>query len=675
VSYTYGSNIGYKSSGSTYGGEGQFNPRNSISSEFIRRIQLPNITKVFLLTVTTRQWLTNVETVSGNWVRFKVAGPVTGVFENNGEESLRLAAFKEDSANSGSYWYEASEGKVYLTPTDNGYAYGRTFQAGVSFYFCSGKAKKFNDIFWEPRLLTIPNISLRVDDRWSTRGSPSQIGGGKVTLANADGYFDAKDAEGIYWDAGQAQIRMGIDLPEQGAAGEMNDYSNYQLIGTWRVEGTERTDDSFSLNLRELKTKLENLIPHMVFTRAEYPAIANDVVGKPIPLAWGRIKGAKPILIDGLLKKFKVAGHPIRSFDGIRIKIDDAWTDSGFVSTDLANAEFTLGDDWTGTEEVSVDFSGRKLPDGSLMSNCADVIGDVLDYVGETNFDDTSFTESRRLLKIGTNRYGHEVNASEPAIHLTEQRTAKDVVAQINEIASSSLFVDFTGNWRYVVFNTVRGTTLNNVEGSLPHTFTEQDIIVDSFRRQVDTSKVVSKVLVKFAERKAEGYSERVELEREQNRLLHNLPHQFTEERSIALSEPNHARAWGLRFLVTEAESLVKYYFTVPWNGFFILPTDKIHVTYARNGFDAILEVLEVSYDLIKGQLKLVCGNQRGFGDSFWFWSEDGADDWDNGWTDAEVKLANQNQGFWTVNAGGIAGETDMVTDADSRSWRPGRWF
>lgn len=674
MSYTYGSNIGYKSSGSTYGGVGQFNSRTSPGAEFVRRIQLPNIRKVFLLTVTARQWLSNVEVVSANWVRFAVAGKVTGVFTNKGEQSLAPAAFKEASANPGSYWYEESEGKVYLTAPDNGYVYGQIFQAELTFNFCSGKAKKFRSVYWEPRLQTVPNLSLRIEPRWSESSSPSQLGGGRVTLANADEYFDGKDIDGVNWDAGQALIEMGIDLEGVGTAGEMSE-ADYRVIGTWRIEGTERTDDLFTLNLRELKTKLENLIPHMVFARAEYPAIANDVVGKPIPIAWGRIKGAKPILIDGTLKKFKVAGHPIRSFDGVRVKIDDAWTDSGFASTDLTNGEFTLGGDWTGGEEVSVDFSGRKLPDGSLMSNCSDLVADILDYVGETNFDDTSFTESRRLLKVGTARYGQEVNASEPAIHLTEQRPAGDVISDINEVAASSLFVDFDGNWRYVVFDAVRGTTLDNLDGSLPRTFTEKEIIEDSFRRQVDTSKVFSKVLVKFAERKAEGYAERVEVEREQNRLLHNLPHQFTEERAVALSDPNHARAWGLRFLVTESESLVKYYLSVPWNGFFLLPTDKIHVTYARNGFDAILEVLEVGYDLIKGQLKLVCGNQRGFGDSFWFWSEDGADDWDNGWTDAEVKIANQNQGFWTLPPVGETGEFDMATEGDPRSWRPGRWF
>jgi hypothetical protein len=448
------------------------------------------------------------------------------------------------------------------------------------------------------------------------------------------------------------------------------DIANYQLIGTWRIDGTERTDELFTLNLRELKTKLENLIPHMVFTRDEYPSITNEVVGKPMPLAWGRIKGAKPILIDGALKKFKVAGHPIKSFDGIRIKSDAAWLDSAFVTTDLTTAEFTLGADWTGSEEVSVDFSGRKKSDGSLMANCADVMADLLDYVGETNLDDESFTESNRLLKIGTNRYGQDVNASEPAIHLTEQRTAREVAAQINEIASSSLFVDFTGNWRYVVFDAVQGNTLNNVGGSLPRTFTEQEIIEGSFRRSVDT---FSKVLVTFAERKAEGWPERVELEREENRLLHNLPPQFTEERPIALSEPAHARAWGLRFLATEAQPLVKYYLTVPWNGFFLLPTDKIHVTYARNGFDSILEILEVGYDLIKGQLKLVCGNLRGFGDSFGYWSEDAADDWDEGWTDAEVTEAKQNQGFWTAVY--LTGETDMADITDYRSRFSGRWF
>lgn len=687
MSFTYESTIGYNSPGTTYGGAGQYNARPTPSAEFIRRIKLPNIRKVFLLTVQARIWMNGKVSALGGDVLFKFPIPtgaqVTGVFRSNGETSLKAVVPNDlNSIQQGEYFFGdgtagSVAGTLYWGAVNGGKPWTDTYAADITFRF-SNASKTFRGYYWDPRIQSVPNLSLRIEPRWSKKGAPAQQGGGRLSLANADIYFDDKDPESsIQWDAGIVTLEMGIDLVGVGAAGEMSE-ADYQKIGTWRIDGTERTDEVFILNLREIKTKLSNQIPHILFNRTDYPNLPNDAVGKPIPFAWGKIYGAKPVLIDATAKRFKVASHPIRSFDGLRVQLNGVWTDTNFASYDLTKAEFTIGSEWTGSEEVSVDFSGRKNPDGTLMTNAADVMADLLDYVGETNFDQTSFDESRRLLKVGTNRYGENICTLAPSIYLDTQIAAEQVASVINEVAGSSLFVDFSGNWRYVVFSPVRGATLDIADGVLPRTFSEREIINDSFRKQIDTSEVYSRVLIRYATRKQEDWSEIYEKELLRNSLLHNLPPQFTPERELAVSESRDAIYWAQRFLVTEGEPLVKYFLAVPWNGFFLLPTDKIHVTYERSNFDTVLEVLEVNYDLISGQLKLVCGNQRGFGDSFWFWSEDGVENWPaagSGWSNSKVATIRQNQGFWSKVGIVPPDETDMADRDDYRSFYAGRWF
>jgi hypothetical protein len=699
MSFSYDANIGYESPGVTYDGDGQLNSRPAPSAEFVRRIQLPNIQKVLLLTVTASQWLKNISpandgvpepvysSLQGAIKVLVVPGATyTGLSRDNGEQSLTKIEIPVEGyiqhplevLDEGEWGI--FEGYVYVFPPTGTQWFGHTWQANLAFYF-STHPKKFRSAYWQPRLKSAPNLSLRIEPRWGSSESVSQVGGGNATLENADGYFDVFDSDLVQWDAGTAVLEIGIDLAGVGTAGEM-DESLYQKIGTWRVESYERGDSVFTLGLKEIKTKLENNIPHLLFSRDDYPNLPNEAVGKPIPLAWGKIYGAKPVLIDATLKKFKVASHPITRFDGVRVRgSSGAWTDTNFASTDLVNAEFTLGSAWGSGEDVSVDFSGRKFTDGHLMTNCSDIMADLLDYVGETNLDSTSFIESKRLLKVGQNRYGAEVNSFAPSIYLDEQRTAKSVASEINTVAGSALFVDFTGNWRYVVFNADRGDELNNTSGVLPRTFTEQNIIGE-LRRTVDNRLVSSRVLVRYGRRRQENYTETLERELLRTQIIHKLPPQFPSADDgieLPLSERKDAVHWASRYLSTDAQPLVRVFLTVPWTGFLILPSDKVHVTYERNGFDAVLEVLEVGYDLIGGNVKLVCGNLRGFGDSFGYWVADISDDWPlggAGWTGAVVTNKKQNYGFWSALDGTINNnETDMADFTDVRSHWAGRWF
>jgi hypothetical protein len=617
MSFTYGSSIGYETG--NYNGDGQFITRNPLPNQFLERLQKPNVRNVFLVKITAGQWLRGAVATSGVF-SYAVPTWVDEVRVNNSQASLaKVASLATCQATAASFYHDPNAGLLYVNPPTGRSVYVDTFQALLTFRFAKA-AREFGGYFWEPRVQSVPNLSLRIESRFSGVG---QIGGGKLSLNNADGFFDALD-DNTQWDAGTVTIDMGIDLADGSDNMEEEDY---QRLGTWRVEQTEKGDTSFDLTLKEFKTRLENQIPHDLFTREEFPALPNDLVGKPIPWAWGKIFSAKPRLIDASARKFKLAAHPIRSIDSVKVLQDDGnWKEVPTATQDLQKAEFTLSAaNWEGSEDVGVDFEGRKTPSGDLMENPADIMVDLLNYVGERTFDAESFNAARAWYRVGLDRYGKEVTSLAPSIYLENQKAAIDVAGQINEVAGSFLFVDIAGNWRFAAFRPVRASELDPNASQLITTLTEKEIIEGTIKKHVDSRKILSRLSVAYAQRHQENWSERVTVERSENQLLHNLPTEFLEERTVSLWKLKDAQYWGERFLTTEAEPVTKYSFSVPWLGFFLLPGDKLHVTHSRYDLDTVLEVLEVNYDLVSNNVKLVVANLRGWGDTFGFWVESGA--------------------------------------------------
>ncbi len=589
-----------------------------ISQTFLDRLGLPGVSVSILLTVTAGYWLKGAVVHSGRTVKYTVPAKVGAVLMNNSQVGL----IEETSAanvvsNPGTWFYDSATGLLYVNPPNPTARsiHSDTYQARLTFYF-SKLPKTFRDAYWRPLLLGAPDLSMRIDPRFTGVG---QIGSGNIALANADGFFDRLD-DNVQWRAGTVRLELGLDLP----TGAM-DEADYQLFGTWSIERTERDADRFTLFVREPKTNLENLIPRREFTRALYPAIAEEIVGKPIPYAWGRVFGVKPTLINRLAKKFKLADHPIKSLEAVRMKRDgEGWKQINYASVDLIKAEFTLGDDWDEDQELSVDFFGRTNADGTRMENPADVMADLLNYAGEVNLDYASFSASRAYYRIGTDKYREEVTLLAPCIYLDSPRPALEVVSEINSIAGSFLFSDFAGLWRYGAAIPCRASALDPMAGVGIKSFSELDLVEGSMRKQVDNKDIFSKLVVRYNERTQEEWAESVSEERPPLGHIHNLSPLFTKTLTVGLGKTSDAKYWAQRYLTTEAEPLTRYFFDVPWKGFLLLPGDKVKAVYGRFALNSVLEVLEVRYDLNTLTARLVTGNLRGWNDTHGFWVEDG---------------------------------------------------
>jgi hypothetical protein len=161
-----------------------------------------------------------------------------------------------------------------------------------------------------------------------------QIAAGTLVLANGDKYFDSMTKN--QWDAGTVTIRIGADTTTV-----MND-KDYESVGVFSIVGWECTDTEMSFQLAEIKERLKGSIPTSFFTKAAYANISDEEVGKPIPIAYGRIFGAEPICTDRQLGQFKLAGHQIYSIDSIRIETQTGYEDAKTASATLSTGTFTL---------------------------------------------------------------------------------------------------------------------------------------------------------------------------------------------------------------------------------------------------------------------------------------------------------------------------------------------
>lgn len=737
MSWSHQTNIGF-SNGSffTFGGNGQFVARSNPSAEFLRRLKLPNATPVLIATIRAGWRLVAGRGIYGYGVGlFPIPDfPVLGVYVNGGSVSLPTPPVWElppgERPDPSAYQFGyfdilagtttvgghpqvitslARQVLVFYWPDEAGGGgdYSNDYVAHLGVRVAT-VPKTFRNAQWEPRLMAAPNLALRIEPRFG--GPVSQLGGGRLTLANADGRYDF--LEGAAWDTGTVVLEYGLDLPDSAMS-----EADYQTIGTWRVSRAERSDSQLQLELAELKSRVEAEIPFEVITREAYPAINNDDINQPIPLAYGHIFAAPAIVLDRAARRFKICLHRIRSLDAVRIRQTvksaetdtittswtvetgsayvtsyghdiltvyfgstelteknsiaavaaaagswyqenellyvrppgssaitadtitvrkelsfEAWVQSTFATKDLVNGEFTLGTDWDRDSEVSVDFQGRVKSDGTLMENWADIIADLLDYLGETRFDALSFNTSRRELCVGANQIGLESVLMAPSLYIAEREQAREVLARICQTVGASLIVDASGAWRLNVFRAQPVSEVCNVETTPPRCF-EHTELIDPIARIADSRSVFSRVTAGFAKRHAEGWTEAIQESRTLNKALHGINEVEPEERELLVWREVDAQYIAQRMLTTEGEPLNTYNLTLPRHALFLLPADQIRLTHVRHGFtlahgaiagtagmDEMLEILSVEKDFITGKVRCVAGDRRNWRDSFGWW-------------------------------------------------------
>lgn len=272
-------------------------------------ITQPTASVIILAEMTALAWLRAwiVDGTLTNTYTIALAHEPEAVTSDGATALIQRSTAADVNSNAGSWYWDGATLWVRAYASN---IYALTITARLRFRV-SNQEKILDGRYWEARLQGSPQISQRIE---AVFGGVGQIGGGTLNLNNADGYFD--DLQDLRWDAGDVTLKIGIDLPRRTMA-----FADYETLATWSIVGWQRNliTGTFELKLKEPKARVKSKLPLDLFNRDDYPNLDETFLGTPIPLAYGTIYGAKPVLIDPGAKRFKVAGHAIRSFDGVRL--------------------------------------------------------------------------------------------------------------------------------------------------------------------------------------------------------------------------------------------------------------------------------------------------------------------------------------------------------------------
>lgn len=632
-------------------------------------LEHPNIRRVFLVEVTAGQRLTFWTLNAGTTWWASTTLEVSGV-EENGVALTSRASIALVDANPGSYYFDAAAQRVYVHCTGGSSPYTKTLQAQVAFWFAN-HPKIFNGHYYEPRLDTVPNVSMRIERKFT---GISQIGGGVLGMLNQDGYFDS--LVDLQWDAGLVVVAFGVDRP---GISEMG-YADYAIIGTWKVTSIEKSDERFILRLAERKASVNKKIPTTIFTRSSYPNLREQDVGKTVPLAYGVIKDIEPVCIDLAARKFKVAGHAITGFDAVRVKnqTTGVWETKGFATTDTTLAEFTMSSgDWADGKEIAVDFRGKPTA-GIVMDNASDIVMDILTVVlGEptANINTSSFTSARDKLDAGAVfNSANRATIGKIAVYVDEAMEARSILELINLAVNSHLLSDSDGKYYYRLFEPVVGEGLTTLTDTEIENFSETD----------DSEKIYSKVLIRYNRRNVQDWAESYEYLVDERKYLHNQNEAALLEQDAVLSETGDAKRLGQRLGIYEGRPARVWKLTTRGRLMLTkLPGDHIRITYSRHSFDEVVEILELNHDLLGDKTTLTVTDLRGHGDESGFWVSDAATlparfstlagygagslTWNKNWHPDIKKWARQNVGYWTDDNG-------FADPTDPDSFIPSSW-
>lgn len=621
----------------------------------------PNIKRIFLAEITAGNEITAWTADTGTTYYSTASYLVTDVKED-GASLTERSTLADCRSNTGSWYYDSSNSRVYVNATAGADPYTKTIQAVYQFYF-SNHAVIFNNNYYEPRIKSIPSLSLRIEEKFT---GVIQLGGGTITFNNEDAYFDSISS--LQWRSGMTTIRMGVDHITAMA------YADYETIGTWLNENWSINDGTFTLRLTEYKIRIKNKIPNETYTRTDYPLMREKDIGRALQIAYGAVKDANPVCTDLSTRTFKLANHAIVGIDSIRVKNESSgvWEQKSAASTTLASGTFTMSSaDWSDGAEIAVDFRGKAT--GSIvMDNAADIVKDILQtYVLEpaSSIDSTSFTDAHNTLDGGilfnsSNRKTHYPIA----VYIDKPIEADKIISTINATVGAYLFADSTGKYYYKVFDPVQG------EGLIE--FTEADILDISI--DISTENV-TKASVKYNKRYLQGWSEVKDHENDRYQHIFGYSAANFKEYDAYVSESTYALALAQKIVAYEGPESKSIRISVHSRiAATIQPSDFVRIIYSRLEIDNVFEVLSINHNLSGDKTTLVLGNNHGLDERYGFWMSDsdvlptrfsnltgygsGSLTWNDNWDDEIKTWVRQNVGYWT-DANGFASTTDLESN------------
>lgn len=211
-------------------------------------------------------------------------------------------------------------------------------------------------------------------------------------------------------------------------------------LAWYLIENIEIGKQKGKISLQDVRKTLNGKLPNVLFNATEYPNIEDDLIDKPIPLAFGSII-AKATCTNGKIETGNVSyriAYEMQSIDSVSVydSTNEVWISVTPISINVATGEFVLsGSDGRGTNtdnrECKVAGVGADASKPSKVISRLEYLSNGIEYNSSFyNMTEIATEEStlgavslfiseqeelneiiRKLQEGSTNRFRYEINA------------------------------------------------------------------------------------------------------------------------------------------------------------------------------------------------------------------------------------------------------------------------
>jgi hypothetical protein len=439
-------------------------------------------------------------------------------------------------------------------------------------------------------------------------------------------------------------------------------------IDSWRVDALEA-----SLFLKDGRTTLGDL-PINTFDLDTYPNAQLSIIGKVIPVAFGKVKGLRAFPIDTTAKKFKVVDHSVITFDGFQDEDGVVFTPD---SADIANGEF-IYTAWDGEQELFVDLTaeGQNSVDcvKLLLTDSVKGAGLPLTDLDTTSTGNKGFGSSgARLEYVMATDSITDAETIEFPIGLYVDRS-RPIIRWIEQVLAASfgiLYVDLSGKYQ------IKSWKVETSEGI-------DEIIDTNIKGKIVTRIVatdtITKIIASYDERHNISDFQTLEFSDDRVRQLRGFNQHKILAQELILSSRFGAKYWAERSVGMRGVPRRILEMDVTQEFMLKEPGDYVRVNSERDNIDEVFEILEVAINPGSHEVRLKLIDNRGHQEQEGFWVANTVtfpeslgggtfSAWDSTWTDAQKLWATENSGFWGSKADYIDKADDAVDSYRKSVW------
>lgn len=301
--------------------------------------------------------------------------------------------------NEESFYFDILNQEIYIHFDHNINPYGCVIEYGKVFGFTNDMIRNFNGIDYLPELISIPNLSLKVDPlRYTKQG----FYGGDVIFNNCpiDGSNNGEFDSNSEFTGNDIFLYYGQDGDE---------YTDLILIASNYVENTIISMNRIIVKTKDKREQQTKKAPTEIFNDTDYPDIDPDLIGNIKQDAYGQLYAVPGICVNSEQAGNKtfyfasvITASPAPVFES---KQDEKWTVIVPSATDYANGQATFAN-----ADVHVDGDNTK---GLLDVRCTgyfrpyhnpgDIIADLNDRFlnityNSSNYNTTEWEDEKQYL-------------------------------------------------------------------------------------------------------------------------------------------------------------------------------------------------------------------------------------------------------------------------------------